>query len=195
MTRVQTVAAGPAPLAPRSLVAKRIGLNVSARTGLCCYNRPMSVYVLALLIGVVAGLRAMTAPAVVSWAAYLGRMHLENTWLAFLGYAWTPYILSALALAELVTDQLPTTPSRKAPMQFGARIVSGGLCGTAFGASGGTWIAGLVAGVIGAIAGTLGGSEFRTSLVARTGGRDLPIALLEDAIAIGGGILIVTSFS
>ena len=108
----------------------------------------MSVYVLALLIGVVAGLRAMTAPAVVSWAAYLSRMHLENTWLAFLGYAWTPYILSALALAELVTDQLPKTPSRKVPMQFGARIVSGGLCGTALGASGGTWIAGLVACVI-----------------------------------------------
>jgi uncharacterized membrane protein len=52
-----------------------------------------------------------------------------------------------------------------------------------------------VAGVIGAIAGTLGGYEFRTRLVARTGGRDLPIALLEDAIAIGGGILIVMSFS
>ena len=122
-------------------------------------------------------------------------MHLENTWLAFLGYAWTPYILSALALAELVTDQLPKTPSRKVPMQFGARIVTGGLCGTALGASDGTWIAGLVAGVIGAIAGTLGGYEFRTRLVARTGGRDLPIALLEDAIAIGGGILIVMSFS
>jgi uncharacterized membrane protein len=75
-------------------------------------------------------------------------MHLEGTWLAFLGYAWTPYILSALA--ELVTDQLPTTPSRKVAMQFGARIVSGGLCGTAIGASGGPWIAGLVAGVIGA---------------------------------------------
>jgi uncharacterized membrane protein len=155
----------------------------------------MSVYALALLIGVVAGLRAMTAPAVVSWAAYLCRMHLEGTWLAFLGYAWTPYILSALALAELVTDQLPKTPSRKVPMQFGARIVTGALCGTALGASGGTWIGGLVAGVIGAIAGTLGGYEFRTRLVARTGGRDLPIALLEDAIAIGGAILIVMSFS
>jgi uncharacterized membrane protein len=155
----------------------------------------MSVYVLALLIGVVAGLRAMTAPAVVSWAAYLGRMDLEGTWLAFLGYAWTSYILGALALAELVTDQLPMTPSRKVPMQFSARIVSGGLCGTALGVSGGTWIAGLVAGVIGAIAGTLGGSEFRTRLVAWSGGRDIPIALLEDAIAIGGGMLIVMSFS
>ena len=149
----------------------------------------MSVYVLALLIGVVAGLRVMTAPAVVSWAAYLGRMHLEGTWLAFLGYAWTPYILSALALAELVTDQLPKTPNRKVPMQFGARIITGGLRGTALGASGGTLIGGL------AIAGTIGGYEFRTRLVARTGGRDLPIALLEDAIAIGGAILIVMSFS
>jgi uncharacterized membrane protein len=141
----------------------------------------MSVYVLALLIGVVAGLRAMTAPAV----------YLEGTWLAFLGYAWTPYILSALALAELVSDQLPKTPSRKVPMQFGARIVSGGLCGSALGPSGGTWIAGLVAGVIGAVVGTLGGYEFRTRRVATSGGRGLPIALLEDAIAIGGAILIV----
>jgi uncharacterized membrane protein len=154
----------------------------------------MSVYVVALLIGVVAGLRTMTAPAVVGWAAYFGRLHLEGTWLAFLGYAWTPYILSALAIAELVSDQLPKTPSRKVPMQFGARIVTGALCGTALAASGGTWIGGLVAGVIGAVAGTLGGYEFRTRLVAATGGRDLPIALLEDAVAIGGAILIVTSF-
>jgi uncharacterized membrane protein len=79
-------------------------------------------------------------------------------------------------------------------MQFGARIVTGALCGTALAASGGTWIGGLVAGVIGAVAGTLGGYEFRTRLVAATGGRDLPIALLEDAVAIGGAILIVTSF-
>ena len=153
----------------------------------------MSVYVLALLIGVVAGLRTMTAPAVVSWCAYLGRMHLEGTWLAFLGYAWPPYILSALAIAELISDQLPKTPSRKVPMQYGARVMTG--AGAALGASRGAWIGGLVAGAIGAVAGTLGGYEFRTRLVARTGGRDLPIALLEDAIAIGGGILIVMSFS
>jgi uncharacterized membrane protein len=148
----------------------------------------MSVYVLALLIGVVAGLRAMTAPAVVSWAAYLGRMHLEGTWLAFLGYAWTPYILSALALAELVTDQLPKTPSRKVPMQFGARIITGGLCGTALGASGGTLIGGLVAGVIVAPS-----PERSAALPGKGWWRGLAVgtfqsALLEDAIAIGGGI-------
>jgi uncharacterized membrane protein len=31
-------------------------------------------------------------------------------------------------------------------------------------------------------------------LVAATGGRDLPIALLEDVIAVGGGFLIVYYF-
>jgi uncharacterized membrane protein len=84
----------------------------------------MSVYFLAPLIGVVVGLRAMAAPAVVSWAAYLGRMHLEGTWLAFLGYAWPPYILSALAIAELISDQLPKTPSRKVRRAISLRSIS-----------------------------------------------------------------------
>jgi uncharacterized membrane protein len=153
----------------------------------------MSILILALLIGVVAGLRTMTAPAAVSWAAYLGRLDLGETPLAFLGYAWTPYVLTVLAAVELVTDQLPSTPSRKVPVQFGARIIVGALCGAAIGLSGGQWLGGLLAGAVGAVLGTLGGYEFRSRLVAATGGRDLPVALLEDAIAIGGAILIVSA--
>ena len=149
----------------------------------------------AFLIGVVAGLRALTAPAAVSWAAHLGWLKLEGTWLAFLGYSVTPYVLSALAIVELVTDQLPSTPSRKVPMQFGARIVTGAFSGAAIGSPSGAWIGGLVAGAVGAVAGTLGGYEFRTRLVAATGGKYLPIALLEDAIAIIVPFLIVVSLS
>jgi uncharacterized membrane protein len=149
--------------------------------------------ILAFLIGVIAGLRTMTAPAAVSWAARLGWLHLENTWLAFLGFAAAPYVFSVLAMGELITDQLPSTPSRKVPMQFGARIVSGGLCGVALGASRDALIGGLLAGVLGAIAGTLGGYEFRSRL-AKAAGKDLPIALLEDAIAIGGAFLVVSRF-
>jgi uncharacterized membrane protein len=120
---------------------------------------------------------------------------VENTWLAFLGFAATPYIMSVLAIGELIADKLPNTPSRKAPPGFIARIVTGGLSGAALGASGGSWIVGLAAGVIGAIAGTFGGYEFRSRLVKATGGKDLPIALLEDLIAIGGALLIVSRFS
>src|SRR4051795_12152931 len=144
----------------------------------------MSVYILAFLIGVIAGLRSMTAPAVVSWAARLGWLHLENTPLAFLGFAATPYLLSLFAIAELINDKLPKTPSRKTLVPFTARIVTGAFSGAALGASGGMLSAGLLVGALGGVAGTLVGYEFRRRLVKATGGNDLPIALLEDAIAI-----------
>jgi uncharacterized membrane protein len=152
----------------------------------------MSVYALALLIGVIAGLRAMTAPAAVSWAAALGWVPLEGTWLAFMGYRFTPYVFTLLAIAELISDQLPSTPSRKAPQQFGARIVSGALCGAAIGAASGVLIGGLIAGIIGAVIGTFGGAEVRR-ILAGAFGKDLPAALIEDAVAIVGAYLIVSA--
>ncbi|OAJ52179.1 hypothetical protein A6V36_18885 [Paraburkholderia ginsengiterrae] len=152
----------------------------------------MSFYVLALLIGVVAGLRALTAPAAVSWAAHLGWLPLQDTPLAFLGFTATPYIFTVLAIAELITDQLPKTPSRTVPMQFGARLVLGGLSGAAIGAAHGSLPGGLIAGLIGAVIGTLGGARARGAL-ARAFGRDLPAALIEDVIAIAGAAWIVTA--
>ena len=78
------------------------------------------IFVLAaLLVGVVAGLRAMTAPAVPGRAAQWGALHLAATPLAFLGWYYSPWVLFALALRELITDQLPSTPSRKVPAHFG----------------------------------------------------------------------------
>ena len=144
----------------------------------------MPPYVLAFLIGVVAGLRSLTPPAAVSWAARLGWLHLENTPLAFLGFAATPYILSLLAIGELINDKLPKTPSRKTLVPFTARIVTGAFSGAALGAPSGELAGGLLAGALGGVAGTLAGYELRRRLVKATGGKDLPIALLEDAIAI-----------
>jgi len=155
----------------------------------------MSVLVLAFLIGVIAGLRSMTAPAAVSWAARLGWLHVENTWLAFLGFQFTPYIITVMAIGELIADKLPKTPSRKAAGPFGFRIVSGALCGAALGAGANTLLTGAIAGALGAVAGTLGGYEFRARLVSAAGGRGLPIALLEDVIAVGGAALTVSRFA
>ena len=155
----------------------------------------MPLYVLAFLIGIVAGMRAMTAPAVVSWAARLSWLNLQGTPLAFLGAVITPWIFTAAALGELLNDKLPKTGSRKAPPAFIARIVMGALCGAAVGAAGQALAAGLVAGALGAVAGTLGGYEFRARLVRAIGGKDLPIALLEDVIAIGLAVLVVRSQS
>lgn len=147
---------------------------------------------LALLIGVVAGLRAMTAPAAVSWAAALGWLPLGNTPLAFMGSAVTPWLLTVLALGELVTDTFPGTPSRKIAIQFGARLIAGALSGACIGAAAGSLAGGLLAGALGAAIGTFGGAAFRDKLAGALR-RDLPAALIEDAIAIGGALLIVAS--
>lgn len=152
------------------------------------------ILILALLIGVVAGLRAMTAPAAVAWAASLGWFDVSQTPLAFMGYRWTPWILTVLAVGELITDQLPSTPSRKVPIQFGTRIVTGGLSGAVIGAAGGSLVLGLVAGIVGAVIGTHGGAAVRAKLAASFG-RDLPAALIEDVVAVGGALLIVAAVS
>jgi uncharacterized membrane protein len=155
------------------------------------YSNGMPPYSSAFLIGVVAGLRSMTAPAVVSWGARVGPIDLRNTPLAFLGSRRAPYIASALAVAELVVDKLPRTPSRKMPLPFAARIIIGALCGAAVTARNQSLIGGLASGALGGVAGTLGGYSFRTKSAQAIGGRDYPIAVLEDAMAIGGGVGIV----
>jgi uncharacterized membrane protein len=137
----------------------------------------------ALLLGVVAGLRAMTAPAAVAWAAHLGALDLAASPVAFLASPWARWILTALALGEYVTDQLPSTPSRTVPVQFATRVLSGALCGAAAGGAGGSWILGVALGAAGAVAGTLGGRAARGRLAAAIGS-DRPAAFLEDAVAL-----------
>ena len=92
--------------------------------------------------------------------------------------------MTLIAIGELVNDKLPKTPSRLIPPQFVTRIVMSALCGLAIGTPGNGMIIGLVAGIVGAVAGTFGGTKAR-SLLARTFGRDLPAALIEDAVALG----------
>jgi uncharacterized membrane protein len=152
------------------------------------------MYAFALLIGIIAGLRTLTAPTAISWAAWSGRLALEGSWLAFLGYSWTPWIFTLLALGEFVADQLPSTPSRTVPMQFGARLLSGAICGAAIGSPHGAILGGLLAGIMGAVIGTFGGHAFRVRLAAAFK-KDPPAALVEDAIAIGGAWLIVLTLS
>ena len=148
---------------------------------------------LALLIGVVAGLRSVTAPAVVAWAALLKWINLDGTWVSWLGHPVTVTVLTVLAVLELVADKLPATPGRTAAVSFIARIILGAFAGAVVGTAWGYTWGGLGAGVIGVVLGTLGGYEARTRLAAARDGHDLPIALLEDAIAVLGGFAIVAT--
>jgi uncharacterized membrane protein len=145
------------------------------------------------LLGVVAGLRSMTAPALVAWAARLGWLHLEGTSLSFLGLTWVRYLLTLFMLAELVGDKLPRTPSRTLLAPFLARVLLGGLSSGALAVGAGSSLAlGAVLGVVGAIVGTFGAYRARTGLVRALRVPDYVVALAEDCVAIGLALLVVS---
>jgi uncharacterized membrane protein len=149
---------------------------------------------LAFALGIVAGLRSMTAPAAIAWSAHFGWLHLAGTPLAFLDSAPARYLLLALMLAELVADKLPFTPSRTRPGPFTGRILTGGLAGAALAAGLGQSLPlGAVAGALGAVAGTLGGYRARTELVRALEVPDYVVALTEDVVAVGGALLTVSA--
>lgn len=153
---------------------------------------PNIVFALALGIGIVAGLRAMTAPAVVSWAAHLGCLNLHGSPLSFMGSAVAVAIFSLAAMAEYVNDVLPKTPSRTAPGPLIARIVTGGLSGICFcTAAGQSLVLGALLGGVGAVIGTFGGYQARTRLGRALKVKDIFIAIPEDLVAIGFAYFLV----
>lgn len=153
------------------------------------------VLVLVFLIGVIAGLRALTAPTVVSWAGYLGWIHLSGSRLAFMGTLVAAIIFSGLALAEIVNDKLPKTPARTAPPSVVIRMVLGAFAAATLSVgAGASAILALILGIIGALVGTFGGYQARTKTVKALGVPDFVIALVEDLIAVGGGFLLVSRF-
>jgi uncharacterized membrane protein len=151
----------------------------------------LSILVYAFLIGIIAGLRALMAPTIVSWGAGLGWFSLAGSSLNFMSSPITRYILIFLALGELINDKRPSTPSRKIPPQFITRVVTGAFSGAVLGASRDSLVGGLIAGAIGAVAGTVGGAAVRSAL-AKIAGKDLPVAFLEDLVAIFGALFIVS---
>jgi uncharacterized membrane protein len=144
-------------------------------------------------IGIVAGLRSLTAPAVVSWAAHLGWLHLQGSPLAFVGSTAAVAIFSLLAVSEYVIDKLPQTPRRTAPVGFAARMIMGALCGACVGVSAGQpFIFAALLGVVGAVIGTLGGYQVRTQLVKALKVKDIFVAIAEDLVAIALGVFLVS---
>src|SRR4051794_23542832 len=150
----------------------------------------MVAFALALFIGIIAGLRAMTGAAAAAWAAYLGVLPVAGTWLAGVAPPLGVGIGAGFFLVELFAPQLSSTPSRKVPVQFGTRVLIGAVAGAAFAMRGGAALVGLALGAVVAVGGTLGGAAVRASLAASFR-RDSPAALIEDAVAIAGAALVI----
>jgi uncharacterized membrane protein len=150
-------------------------------------------FLLPLGIGFVAGLRSMTAPAAVSWAACIGWLDLQGTPLQFMGSGVAVAISTVAALLEYVADKLPRTPNRTSTGPLIGRIVLGALSGAALGAAHGRMLlAGAVLGGLGAVIGAYAGYHARRRLVMTVGVKDLVVALAEDLVAILLAYLVVT---
>ena len=151
------------------------------------------LFVVALGIGFAAGLRSLTPPAVVAWAAHLGWLNLNNSPLAFMGSIITAVIFSLLAVFELIGDLRPSTSKRTAPVPLVARILMGALCGACLcAATNQSLITGAILGGIGGIIGAFTGYEIRRKLVAALNIKDTFIAVLEDLITIGAACFFVS---
>jgi uncharacterized membrane protein len=144
---------------------------------------------LAVGIGAVAGLRTLTAPAVLAWAAKRRWIRMAESPFATIVSAKASKRITDFAVSELIADKLPFTPSRLRPGPLAARIVSGAVCGaTIYGVVKRPLKEGAVLGGLGAVAGAFAGYHMRRKLSGDM--PDLGVALLEDALAIGGGILV-----
>ena len=149
------------------------------------------VFVFAFGIGIVAGLRSLTAPAVVAWAAHLDWLNLHGSALAFMGSTTAVAILSVLAIGELIADKLPMIPKRTAPAPLTARGVTGGLCGACLcAAAGKSLLAGTLLGGIGGVIGAFLGYGIRRRLDLNI--QDVVVAVCEDAIAIVLALFLVS---
>lgn len=150
----------------------------------------MSWIIAIPLLGAVTGLRSMMSMAVLCWFAYRGTLVLDGTWDTWAKKLPTAIIFTVLAAGELVADKLPRTPNRTSPGPLMVRIVMGGLVG-ALVADGlnGPGFEGVFLSVVGALVGAFGGFLIRRELVERGGGSDWPVAVVEDAIAVGCAVL------
>lgn len=149
---------------------------------------------LALLIGVLTGLRAFTPPAIVALTAAVGWFTLGDG-LAWMGSLAAAAIFPLLAIAEMAADKLPSTPSRTAPLGLGARLVLGALCGacvTSVGSADGGLALGAALGAVGGVAGAYGGYFARTRAVRALGVPDFAVACAEDLLAVAGALLVVS---
>jgi uncharacterized membrane protein len=145
----------------------------------------------AVGIGLIAGSRPMSALAAVAWGVKRGRIRIGPSPFTRIISANMSKRIAEFAVAELIADKLPFTPNRLKAAPLSLRIVSGAICGAAICRSRKRSLTdGAVLGGLGALAGAITGYHVRKRL-----SRDMPdlaVALLEDALAVGGSAVVVT---
>lgn len=151
------------------------------------------VYAGAALIGTVAGMRSMTAPAIISRLAGAAGVAVDKTGVDFLESPIIPRVMSVLAIGEVIADKLPFIPSRIAPFPLVTRALSGATSGAVLCASKKrSPVLGAIFGAAGAVAGSYAAYALRKRIVKSLHVPDTIVAVAEDALAIGTGTMVAS---
>ena len=142
----------------------------------------------SLLIGLVAGARALTPLAAVSDAARRGALPKDNGAPAWLSHPLVAAGTKALAAAELFGDKLASAPDRIVVAGIAARIVSGGLAGAAL-APRRRALAGALLGAAGAVGAAYLTFDIRRAALRRFG--QMRTGIVEDALTVGAAQLVL----
>jgi uncharacterized membrane protein len=143
------------------------------------------------LIGISAGLRTFTAPAVVAWAGWLGSIDLGPTPFSFMASPVAAVIFTLLAGGEYIWDLLPNTPSRTQVPALIGRALTGTFSAACLIATTSPNFSSCILGGVAAVFGAIAGHDARVRLVRTLDVKDYFIAIPEDLIAIGLAILSV----
>jgi uncharacterized membrane protein len=152
-------------------------------------------YQRAIGLGIVTGLRSLSAPALLSRAANHDDLGLRDTPFAFLETRQAELALSLLATTELIGDKLPGMPARTSPFALTGRITLGALVGAAaFSAEDEPVAVGAVVGAVAAVAATFGAYYLRKAASEKGKVSNVVAGLIEDSIvaAAGWGVLAAT---
>lgn len=146
-------------------------------------------YLKAIGLGVVAGLRSMTAPAVLSrHLADAQPSPLADSPLAFMGKREVANGFVVLAAGEMIADKLPFMPSRTEPPGLIGRALSGALVGAAIAAHEKKCpYSGATLGVVAAVAATFAAYHLRKQIGETFHVPDPAVAIGEDVVAVATG--------
>lgn len=149
----------------------------------------------AIGLGVLAGMRSMSAPAILS--EHLSRNGAAQSLGAPLDLLASPTVVNLLkvpAVAEMVADKLPFIPARTEPQPLIGRAVLGALVGAGlYKANQQNFLIGALIGAVAALASTYAAYYLRRTLGERLKLPDFVLALVEDALVVGGGYALVGS--
>jgi len=147
----------------------------------------------AVTLGAVSGMRAMMAPAVISWAARRNGLNLDGGHFSAFKGAGIAKTAAALMMGEMVADKTPFVPNRTDPGALITRALSGGAAGmAAFKARRRSVVLGAAIGAAAAVGAAYAAMHLRKKAAEHFHVPDRTVALVEDGIALAAGLIAVS---